>query len=197
MSLTRFATQAIADFQSTAAVAPSSRFLAREMVRPLPLASAKTVVEMGPGTGVMTEALLDALPADAKILAFEISGGFVQHLRGKIADPRLEIIHAGAETAAKELRSRGIGRVDAVLSSLGSSLMPDGLMRSILAGIQPFLDRDSVFTQFQYMHRIRLHQGRVSYFDVQDLLREFFPEIRRSSVWINLPPAFVFDCRRP
>lgn len=186
----------MADFQSTAAVAPSSRFLAREMVRPLPLESAKTVVELGPGTGVMTGALLNLLPADATVLAFEISDSFVQHLRQTIRDPRLEVVHAGAETAGDELRSRGIGRIDAVLSSLGSSLMPDGLMRSILAGLEPFLDSDSVFTQFQYMHRIRVHQGRVSYFDVEPLLREFFADIRRSRVWINLPPAFVFDCRR-
>lgn len=186
----------MADFQSTAAVAPSSRFLAREMVRPLPLASAKTVVELGPGTGVMTEALLEMLPAGAMVLAFEVSGPFVQHLRHKIRDPRLNVVHAGAETAGDELRRRGITRVDAALSSLGSSLMPDGLMETILAGLQPFLDSESVFTQFQYMHRIRVHDGRVSYFDVEPLLREFFSDIRRSSVWINLPPAFVFDCRR-
>lgn len=186
----------MADFQSTAAVAPSSRFLAREMVRPLPLASARTVVELGPGTGVMTEALLDLLPANSSVLAFEISGPFVRHLREKFDDPRLNIVHAGAETAGEELRRRGITRVDAVLSSLGSSLMPDGMMETILAGLQPFLDNGSVFTQFQYMHRIRVHDGRVSYFDIEHLLREFFSDIRRSSVWINLPPAFVFDCRR-
>jgi phospholipid N-methyltransferase len=196
MSLTRFATQAMADFQSTAAVAPSSRYLAREMVRPLPLASARTVVELGPGTGVMTEALLDSLPADSTILAFEISNSFVRHLRQKFDDPRLVVVHAGAETAGDELLRRGITRVDAVLSSLGSSLMPDGLMQSILAGLQPFLDNESVFTQFQYMHRIRIHDGRVSYFDVEHLLREFFGDIQRSSVWINIPPAFVFNCRR-
>lgn len=186
----------MADFQSTAAVAPSSRYLAREMVRPLPLASAKTVVELGPGTGVMTEALLDLLPANSTVLAFEISDSFVRHLRRKFADPRLVVIHAGAETAGDELRRRGIMRVDAVLSSLGSSLMPDGLMESILAGLQPFLDSGSVFTQFQYMQRIRVHDGRVSYFDLEPLLREFFSDIRRSNVWINLPPAFVFNCRR-
>lgn len=186
----------MADFQSTAAVAPSSRYLAREMVRPLPLASARTVVELGPGTGVMTEALLDSLPADSTVLAFEISISFVRHLRKKFDDPRLIVVHAGAETAGDELRRRGITRVDAVLSSLGSSLMPDGLMQSILAGLQPFLDSKSVFTQFQYMHRIRLRDGRVSYFDVEHLLREFFGDIQRSSVWINIPPAFVFNCRR-
>jgi phospholipid N-methyltransferase len=186
----------MADFQSTAAVAPSSRYLAREMVRPLPLASARTVVELGPGTGVMTEALLDSLPADSTILAFEISNSFVRHLRERFDDPRLIVVHAGAETAGDELRRRGITRVDAALSSLGSSLMPDGLMQSILGGLQPFLDSESVFTQFQYMHRFRLRNGRVSYFDVEPLLREYFGDIRRSNVWINLPPAFVFDCRR-
>jgi phospholipid N-methyltransferase len=120
----------------------------------------------------------------------------VRHLRERFDDPRLIVVHAGAETAGDELRRRGITRVDAALSSLGSSLMPDGLMQSILGGLQPFLDSESVFTQFQYMHRFRLRNGRVSYFDVEPLLREYFGDIRRSNVWINLPPAFVFDCRR-
>jgi len=68
MSLTTFAEQALADIHSTAAIAPSSRFLARAMVEPLAI-DCRRVVEFGPGTGAMTRALLDRLPADAEVLA--------------------------------------------------------------------------------------------------------------------------------
>ena len=61
MSLTTFAGQALADIQSTAAIAPSSRFLAEAMVKPLSRGGSKQVVEFGPGTGVMTRTLLENL----------------------------------------------------------------------------------------------------------------------------------------
>ena len=100
MSLATFASQALTDFQWTAAVAPSSRFLAQAMVEPLPMAEARLIVEFGPGTGVMTRRLLAAARSDAKLLAFEINPRFVDYLREEITDPRLEIIAAGARVPA-------------------------------------------------------------------------------------------------
>ena len=64
MSLLKFTQQALSDFQKTAAVAPSSRYLVQAMVEPLPLANAKVVVEFGPGTGAMTRELLRRMPSE-------------------------------------------------------------------------------------------------------------------------------------
>ena len=195
MGLATFATQAFSDFQSTAAIAPSSRFLAEAMVRPLAVDRAKTVVELGPGTGVMTEELLAQLPFDARLLAFEINPRFVRYLRTNIADPRLEVIECGAEEADVELERRGIRKVDAVLSSLGLSLLPDTLLHRMFERLIPRLADDGVFTQFQYVTRVRLQDGRAEYFDAADLLRRYFPVVRRRMIVRNLPPAFVYDCR--
>jgi len=210
VNLTTFAQQALADFHATAAVAPSSRFLARAMVAPLPLADAEIVVELGPGTGAMTRLLLDVVPADARVLAFEINPRFVKYLRADITDPRLEVIEAGAETAGDELRRRGYKRVDAVLSSLGLGMMPEGVSREIIQGLVPFLDERSGFTQFQYMQGMRWSRsngnsnsngngkgkGRVEFFDLRDFLGEYFSIVQRSMVWRNLPPAKVIYCQR-
>ena len=155
LSLTTFATQVLADFQSTAAVVPSSRMLTQAMVEPLPLRDAKFVIELGPGTGVMTRELLELVPQDAEVLAFEVSPRFVEYLHQSLEDPRLEIVHAGAEAAAEALRDRGWERVDAVVSSLGLGFMPDSQQRAILSGLMPFLGEQSVFTQFQYVHRMQ------------------------------------------
>jgi len=125
VSKAAFAQEALADFHTTASLTPSSRYLARAMVKALDLAKAKVVVEFGPGTGVMTRELLAAAPEDAQILAFEINTRFVDYLRTEINDPRLVVIAAGAETTAAELQRRGYARVDAVLSSLGFGLMPE------------------------------------------------------------------------
>jgi phospholipid N-methyltransferase len=195
MSLAKFAAQAVADPHATAAVAPSSRFLVQAMVEPLPLSEAKVVVEFGPGTGVMTRELLQLVPRDARVLAFEINPRFVEYLRQEIPDPRLEVIAAGAETAAEELSRRGHQQVDAVLSSLGFGLMPESLSRQIVGGLIPLLDRSSGFTQFQYVHRMRWFQGKMEFFSVGHLLEQHFGTVHQRTVWRNLPPANVFDCR--
>lgn len=195
MSLATFASQALTDFQGTAAVAPSSRFLAQAMVEPLPMAEARLIVEFGPGTGVMTRRLLAAARSDAKLLAFEINPRFVDYLREEITDPRLEIIAAGAESAGAELRRRGCEQVDAVLSSLGFGLLPEAVGHDILQGLAPLLHSGSGFTQFQYLQRMRWRRGKMEFFDVGGLLSQYFGTVQQSRVWRNFPPACVYHCQ--
>ena len=139
MSLRTFAGEVLADFQTTAAIAPSSNSLVQAMLEPLPLRTAKVVVELGPGTGVMTRALLDRMPQNAVLFAFEINPRFFRYLSGTSSDPRLHLINASAETLEEEFRRRGTKRVDAVVSSLGLSLMPDQQRHAILGGLLPFM----------------------------------------------------------
>src|SRR5689334_8169522 len=113
-----FVLSAITNFKTTGAVAPSSRFLARAMVKPLRLTKSKVVVELGCGTGVMTHAMLERMPDDAKLLGFEINPEFSKLLKAKINDSRFVLIDARAETLHSEVERRGYKHVDAVLSSL-------------------------------------------------------------------------------
>lgn len=197
MSLATFARNAIADYRSTAAVLPSSRQLARAMVEPLRGRRPGIVVEFGPGTGVITRELLDLLSPDGTLLAFEISATFVTYLRESISDPRLQVVPAGAETAAEELGRRGIGTVDGIVSSLGIGMMDsdeaDGIFRPLL----PTLGSGGAITQFQYVHRMRMHGGRVEAFDVGDFMGRYFHNVKSSLVMMNVPPAFVITCRDP
>ena len=195
MSLATFAGQAWANFQRTAAVAPSSRFLAEAMVKPLPLRKARVVVELGPGTGVMTRELLQLVPEDCHVLAFEINPQFIDYLHGEVRDPRLEVIAGGAENAAEELLRRGHTRVDAVLSSLGFGMMPEAFSHQVIRGLRPFLDGGSGLTQYQYVHAIRWYDGGIEFFDLRTVLSQYFSHVERRKVWRNLPPANVLHCR--
>lgn len=166
------------------------------MVNSIPSNSAKLVVELGPGTGVMTRELLELLPQDAGLLAFEVNGRFVRYLSENLKDPRLEIIHTGAEAAPEALCDRGCKCVDAVVSSLGLGLMPESQQHTIINGLMPFLGERSTFTQFQYVHRMHLHGGRLRYYDVGTLLRQYFQSVHSQMIWRNFPPAYVFNCRK-
>ncbi len=153
------------------------------------------VVELGPGTGVFTRQLLNQMPAQGRLLAFEINQKFTDYLHENLPDPRLEIITTCAGSAGDELRRRGWDRVDVVVASLGFGFMSDEKVHEIFAGLTPFMDKDSVLSLFQYAHRMKYLDGRLSHFDVSDLLSQHFRRIDRHTVWRNLPPAFVFSCQ--
>lgn len=195
MSLKTFAAEVLTDFPTVAAIAPSSSHLAGAMLEPLPLARARTVLELGAGTGVITRALLDALPRHAMLFAFEINHRFFVHLKKSIADPRLVLFNSSAENLGQALRRRGIKRVDAVVSSLGLGFMDDLERHRLLGALVPFLDARSVLTQFQYIHGLQLKNGRLRRLSLRPLLSKYFQSVQSKTIWRNLPPAFVFTCR--
>ena len=197
MSRAIFAMEALSDFRTVASVAPSSRYLVRAMLRPLPLERARVVVELGCGTGVMTRALLKLLPSSATLLAFEINPRFTRYLKLMVSDPRLVLIDASAETIRLQLQRRGVEQVDAVLSSLGLAFMPATQREAFLGELSGLLDEQGVFTQYHYLHGLQFQGGRLGRFDIAGLLRRHFRSVQRSIVWRNLPPAYVFVCREP
>src|SRR5574340_153459 len=85
-SFKTFALEAASDFQNIASVAPSSRHLARAMLDGLSINEARTVVELGAGTGAITRVLLETLPARATLLAFEINPEFISHMEKRFSD---------------------------------------------------------------------------------------------------------------
>lgn len=194
-SFKTFALAAAGDFQNIASVAPSSRHLARAMLEGLPISETKTVVELGAGTGAITQVLLETLPPQATLLAFEINSEFVSYMEKRFSDPRLVLLNAPAETLGDELRHRGLDRIDAVVSSLSLRFMPDHRQRILQDVLAPFMDARSVYTQYQYLHGMRLENGRMLRHSSLPFLREYFGSIQCRTIWRNLPPARVFTCR--
>lgn len=200
MSYALFAAEGLGDFVTTANVVPSSRHLARAMLEPLRLERASLVVELGPGTGAITRALLELMPSHSTLIAFELNLRFCRYLKRTLTDPRLLVLNANAETVGARLARLGCQRVDAVVSSLGLSLMPDRERNNVLRGLLPYLGENSVFTQYQYLGAglgNRLSRGwRTDRYSVPRLLRQHFGSIRTRTVWRNLPPAVVFTCKK-
>lgn len=195
MSLRTFAAEALTDFPTVAAIAPSSSHLASAMLEPLPLATARAVLELGAGTGAITRALLDELPPHAKLLAFEINPRFFNYLKRNFTDPRLVPINSSAENLDVDLHLRGYHRVDAVVSSLGLGFMSDCQHHALFKRLLPFFHENTVFTQYQYIHGLQLKNGRLRRLSLRPLLGQYFGSVQSRTIWRNLPPAFVFTCR--
>jgi phospholipid N-methyltransferase len=170
------------------------------MAEPLRHMKAGVVVELGAGTGVITRALLDLLPKNAKLIVFEINKKFYRYLRRNFHDPRLLLINDSAETLGRHLAQLGLKRVDAMVSSLSFGLMPPRQRQAILKSLFSCLDTRSVFLQYHYLparfvnafpQRRRNGHGSLN---VPRMLHQRFATVESRIVWRNLPPAFVYVC---
>jgi phosphatidylethanolamine/phosphatidyl-N-methylethanolamine N-methyltransferase len=197
MSLRTFVGEAINDFSTVAAVAPSSKYLASAMLEPLGLPRARVVLELGAGTGAITHGLLEQMAPDATLLAFEINRPIYNCLRGSITDPRAVLINSCVQNLDTELRRRGIEKVDAVASSLGLAFMAESVRHALLQRLLPFFHPGSVFTQYQYIHGMQFTHGRLQRLNLRPLFKRYFGSVQSRIVWRNLPPAYVFTCRTP
>jgi phospholipid N-methyltransferase len=169
--------------QQVGSVIPSSRFLERRLVELTGVASARLVIELGPGTGGTTRALLRALPADAKLLAIEIDPHFASILR-EHGEPRLIVHEGSAEDLAKVLREHGLGAPDVVLSGIPFSTMEPALGRRIARAIFDVLPAGGRFVAYQVRDR------------VHDVARPFFGRARVEVELRNIPPMRIFSWRK-
>jgi phospholipid N-methyltransferase len=176
--LRKFVTNA----RTVATIAPSSRALARATVQGIDWSKARVVVELGAGTGPITEELLKAAPAGTRVVVNEFLPEFCAALRQKFPD--LDIAEGDARHLGSMLAERGIRQVnyalsglplthfaradrDAAIDQLGRVLSPDGEFRQLTTA--PWLYRG--------------------------LYRRYFRDVSfRLVVW-NLPPGGVYVCR--
>jgi phosphatidylethanolamine/phosphatidyl-N-methylethanolamine N-methyltransferase len=174
----------------TGAVAASSPVLARQMTDGIGLEQARTVVELGPGTGVFTEAIRRRVTPGTRIVAIEINGHLAERLAARYRGGPVEVVHGSAADVSRLVR----GPVDAVVSGLPWTVMAEPLRLQILDAIAAVLAPSGVFTTFAYAHAAWTPPGR----RFAGELRERFGITGTSRlVWRNLPPAFVHRAGAP
>ncbi len=168
----------------TGAVAASSRRLAYAMTEGIGLEQARTVVELGPGTGVFTDAILARLASDTRLVAVELNPVLAARLSATRRDTRLTVVQG----SAAELAVVAGGPVDAVVSGLPWTVMPQNQRGYILDAVTEVLAPGGRFTTFAYLHAAWTPPAR--HFTAELACR--FDRLERSkTVWANLPPAFV------
>jgi phospholipid N-methyltransferase len=172
-----------------AAVSPSSPQLARQMIAALP-PGARRLIELGGGTGAITEQLLAHGIAPGDLLVLELNEAMHQTLRERFPEVRVQLGDAAQVRALAE--STGFlaeGPADAVVSGLGLLTMPRALQRRIVSEAFACLRPDGRFVQFTY--------GPASPV-AREVLDELGLSARRASfTWWNVPPATVYVYERP
>jgi phospholipid N-methyltransferase len=164
-------------------VIPSSRFLERRMVRMAGVAQAQSVVELGPGTGGTTRAILAAMTEAATLLAIELDPAFADHIR-EIDDRRLIVHQGSAEQLAEVLVAHRLRPPDAILSGIPFSTMPEAVGTRIVEAIRDVLAPGGCFVAYQF-------RGAVA-----DRARPILGEPEVSAEFLNVPPMRVYRWRK-
>ncbi len=180
----------------TASMFPSSRYLANALTRPIDFRRARTVVELGPGTGAVTNEILKRLRPDATLFAIDINPTFIDHLRATCHDPRLIALGGSATDLLPLLARHDIQSADAVVSSLGLTGMEHRTRMQIMRQISACLASHGTMTQYQYAGHFEIAKLRLGGFNEARFLRRFFGQVSVGRVLLNLPPALVFTCRK-
>jgi phospholipid N-methyltransferase len=177
---------------SVGAIAPSSRALARVLATVVPRQGAPTVVELGPGTGVVTGAITARLPEAGRQFAVELDAALAAHLAA--GHPRARVLCGDAVDLDRMLAAEGIREVDAVVSGLPWSLFPTERQDRLLAAVTRALTPAGAFSTFAYRHAAPLAGAR----RFRALLdRHFDRVVLTRTVWRNVPPALVYVCHGP
>lgn len=157
-------------------IIPSSRFMERRIVKTAELASARLAVELGPGTGGTTRALLRKMAPDAILVAIEINPDFVKLLAENIVDPRLVVHHGSATQIHEILTQHGLGEPDVILSGIPFSTMEESLATEILRSVRDSLAPGGRFVAYQFRDRVhRLAKNVFGQAHVQTELRNVPP----------------------
>jgi len=163
-------------------VAPSGSSLASAMVKILAPGTDDVMVEIGPGTGPFTRALLAAGVPPSRLILVEFDTEFVRHLRRSF--PGVTVLQGDASELPRLLKEQGHDKVRKILSGLPLRSMPDPIRIGISRAMATSLADDGALVQFSYFLAPPLAEAEV---------RACGLTARRvRTVMANIPPAFVW-----
>lgn len=165
------------------AVAPSGKALATEMAAQVDPSIPGAVIELGPGTGPVTEALLERGILPERIIALEYDADFASRLQKRF--PGIAVIHGDAFDLSAKMNVLMDEKACAVISSLPLFNESSEKRIALLNAAFELLCDDGPFVQFTYA-------------PVSPMPRDLIPVRVSVSDWIlkNVPPARVWTYRR-
>jgi len=187
----RFIKQFVRNPRSTGAIYPSSERLCELVTDAAGIREARTLIELGSGTGVFTEKVLEKKNPEAVFFAIEINPAFCEATRSRC--PKAVVYEDSAENARKYLELNGLDFCDCVVSSLPWTVFDYDTQDSLLDVIVDVLRPGGVLLTFSYSASLLVPSAR----RFRSRLREKFSSVERSrTVWSNFPPAFVYSAEK-
>jgi phosphatidylethanolamine/phosphatidyl-N-methylethanolamine N-methyltransferase len=165
------------------AVMPSGRVLARTMAQYVDIRSDGPVVELGPGTGAITNALIEHGVDQKRLVLVEYNPGFCALLRERY--PHAKVVQGDAYTLRDSLRNVLGAPASAVVSGLPLVTKPMLTRLKLIRDAFGALAPGAPFVQFTY--------------SVAPPIPKSLPGVSTEAserIWMNLPPARVWVYRK-
>lgn len=165
------------------AVAPSGPVLARRMASYVDPAGTGPVIELGPGTGAITAALVARGVDPRRLVLVEYSVDFCRLLRERF--PTATVVHGDAYALGRTLSGRLAEPADALVSGLPLMTRPEPIRLKLLDDALALMKPGAPFVQFTYSvtSPIPIKSGS-------------FTAEPTERIWRNIPPARVWVYRR-
>lgn len=164
--------------RNTGAILPSGPILGKAIAGQIDTSLEGPILEMGPGTGVFTKALLERGIAPERLILVEFNADFVRHLRKRF--PGVTVIHGSAFDLSEILAERGISKVAGIVSGLPLLNFPEELGLSFIRQCMDALTEGGVLAQFTYHQRAPIAAPEGVHVSLA------------KRVWLNMPPATVW-----
>ncbi|EAQ01060.1 hypothetical protein OB2597_03444 [Pseudooceanicola batsensis HTCC2597] len=166
--------------REVSAIAPSSAAVARKMTEGVENVEGP-IVEIGPGTGSFTKAILERGVAPERLILMELNPRFCEELARKF--PGVTVLNRPAQ----EIENIGFSNLGCVISGVPVLARPQ-IQREVVGRAFNVMAPDGVFVQITYSPNAPIPE------DVQ--IDMGITATKRGTVWANLPPARVFEFRR-
>ncbi len=166
---------------SVASVVPSSSELTAAMIEASGLKPGDRILELGPGTGVFTRALLDSGIEEDQLVLVEFSPEFADQLRQDF--PKAKLVEGDAFLVLKELKQEG-ERFSAALSGLPLLMFTEDVREDCIRGCLEILEPAGCLCQFTYSPTPLVPDNK----DWEAKVSE--------RIWQNIPPAVVWSYRK-
>lgn len=175
---TSFISQAVKNMKSVGALAPSSKYLVNKMLKQIDFSKKLSILELGPGTGVVTKQILSKITLDSNLICLELNKQFCADLE-KLTNKNLQIIQGSAQDLDTLFQNKSF---DYVISGLPLAIFKKECVNEILDGCVTSLKENGKYIQFQYSLASR------------KTLHRYFSKVDVSLAAVNLPPAIVYTC---
>src|SRR5512142_1948308 len=167
---------------STGAVMPSSKALARAMARYVDPAASGPVIELGPGTGPVTEALVQHGVDPARLILVEFNPDFCRLLRTRY--PQATVVQGDAYRLRRLLESTVRSPASAIVSGLPLVTKPVRTRLRLISDAMALLAPGAPFVQFTYAMVTPIPKA------LNGIKAE-----ASELIWMNVPPARVWVYR--
>lgn len=173
------------------AITPTTPAVGALIAQVVPSVGAPVVLELGPGTGTVSDGVHHRLSEASRHIGIELRDDLVEYLRAH--KPWLEVVHGDAIHLLSLLDDLGVHQVDAVISTIPWTVLPRNVQEHILRQVINILAPDGVFTAVTYIPSLRAAGKR----QFRRLLAASFDEVLTPVTLACFPPIQHYLCRRP